>query len=364
MPLTSHRSDREFLWLTFGLWLAVYVLHLAPGLASPDGVPSWKAGLLGLCVGLALLLCPLVYLALKRTEGRPYRTRAGATAAVVIAAAAAVSALNAGLYELAYPRFAPDKTPAGFLRWFLSGLLLYGSLYGLYATAIALLLSRGKMEEHERQLAQARAAAHQAQLAALRFQLNPHFLFNTLNAISSLIVTARNREAELMMQRLSEFLRASLASDPDGFASLGDELATVETYLEIERVRFGDRLQVEISCTADLLDALVPSFILQPLVENAVKYAVAPARRPVIVRVEASQAGEDLVLRVQDDGEGPDRLQVCAGTGVGLDNVRRRLEVLYAGRGVLQAAPRPRGFLALVRLPLTHALASRGSAAA
>jgi hypothetical protein len=78
-------------------------------------------------------------------------------------------------------------------------------------------------------------------------------------------------------------------------------------------------------------------------VENAVKYAVAPARRPVIVRVEASQAGEDLVLRVQDDGEGPDRLQVCAGTGVGLDNVRRRLEVLYAGRGVLAGrAPPPR----------------------
>jgi hypothetical protein len=144
MPLTSHRSDREFLWLTFGLWLAVYVLHLAPGLASPDGVPGWKAGLLGLCVGLALLLCPLVYLALKRTEGRPYRTRAGATAVVVIAAAAAVSALNAGLYELAYPRFAPTRRRPASSAGSSAGLLLYGSLYGLYATAIALLLSRAR----------------------------------------------------------------------------------------------------------------------------------------------------------------------------------------------------------------------------
>lgn len=162
-----------------------------------------------------------------------------------------------------------------------------------------------------------------------------------------------------MMQKLSDFLRASLGADPAGFVVLEDELATVEAYLDIESVRFGERLNVEVVCPDGLADALVPSFLLQPLVENAVKYAVAPSSRTVTIRVEAADDGEDLVLTVEDDGEAEGRGPTRSGTGVGLANVRERLRALYGDRGVLEAAPRSRGFLALARLPLARASAAR-----
>src|SRR5690606_1139451 len=149
---------------------------------------------------------------------------------------------------------------------------------------------------------EAERTATAARLAALRYQLNPHFLFNTLNAISSLVVTRRNAEAEGMLSRLSDFLRATLADVSDSVVSLDAELATLQTYLEVEALRFADRLIIEVDCPAALRDANVPGFILQPLVENAIKYAVAPAKRPVTIQIIAKRQGDALVLQVNDDG--------------------------------------------------------------
>jgi LytS/YehU family sensor histidine kinase len=191
--------------------------------------------------------------------------------------------------------------------------------------------------------------AQEAQVRALRYQINPHFLFNTLNAISSLIVSGRNKDGEAMLTRLCLFLRTALVSDGRAEVTLGEELETLQTYLEIEAIRFGDRLTVEFAAADDLLELPVPNFILQPLVENAVKHGVAPTSRPVIVRVGARREGPDLILSVSDNGRSA--RPAGAGTGVGLENTSRRLEVIYGPRARLETLAHDGGYTALVRLP-------------
>jgi len=229
----------------------------------------------------------------------------------------------------------------------------YLLVFAVNVSLFHLSLSRQQIREQERRLARAESAAEKAQLAALRFQLNPHFLFNTLNAISAMIVTRRNDEAEEMTDKLSRFLRASLASDPEDCVRLEEEIALVEDYLEIERVRFGERVAVEIDLAPDTLAVMVPSLLLQPLVENAVKYGVAPSTSRTRIHITAQLAAEGLVIMVEDDGRG-DTEQVGgspAGTGVGLVNIRQRLEALYGAAGTLAITRLHPGFRAEVVLP-------------
>jgi signal transduction histidine kinase len=343
-------GTREAVWLTLGLWIACYAVFLIPS-AAEGKLEPFKFAMFGLIALAGMVLSIGFYPLIRSTNSWGLRRRLALFGFAVLAAATLQSLFDAEMIVLFFSTYA-NKHPA-FEGAALYAFLIYVWLYGLYATALGLMLSRLDMQERERQLAQARAAAHQAQLAALRFQLNPHFLFNTLNAISSLIVTNRNVEAEAMTAKLSDFLRASLASDPQSVITLGEELATVRAYLDIESVRFGARLAVEVACPDDLLDALTPSFVLQPLVENAVKYAAAPARRRVRIEVSAAERDGDLVLMVEDDGDVRTKNQAAPGTGVGLQNVRKRLEVLYGVRGVIEAGRLPGGgFRAALRFPL------------
>src|SRR3954464_10757516 len=155
-----------------------------------------------------------------------------------------------------------------------SNFISFSWLYGWLGTTYVILQTNAAMRERERQLPEARPPPQPAQLTALRLQLNPHFLFNTLNAISSLIVTGRNRDGERMLTKLCGFLRTALVADGRSEVSLGEERETLQTYPEIEAIRFGDRLTVEFAAPDDLLERPVPNFILQPLVENAIKHGV------------------------------------------------------------------------------------------
>ena len=231
--------------------------------------------------------------------------------------------------------------------------------FALLAAAFTVMEATNLARVREGELAAARelasraeAAATAARLAALRYQLNPHFLFNTLNAISALIITRAYDDADTMLGKLSEFLRATLSSDPEDRVPLQDELATLQHYLEIESVRFGDRLEVAFSCDADLGAALVPSFILQPLVENAIKYAVAPSPERVTIRVETLRDDHELLLVVEDDGDPHHAQGVQGGTGVGLENLRQRLQVLHGDQAGVRTEQRACGFRASIRLPL------------
>ena len=233
-----------------------------------------------------------------------------------------------------------------------ASLLNYVCVFSVNVALFQLSFSRRRSLTRERQLATAQAAAQQAELEALRLQLNPHFLFNTLNAISALIVTHRNEDAEEMTDKLSSFLRASVSCNPTELVPLEEELDLTADYLAIEAVRFGERLRVEISCAAEARSVPVPGLLIQPLVENAVKYGVARSAQPVTIRIDAAVDGGTLCLTVTHDGGTGLPSIKTTGTGVGLHNVRRRLEALYGSRASLDAQPVGIGYQARIILPI------------
>jgi two-component system, LytTR family, sensor kinase len=189
------------------------------------------------------------------------------------------------------------------------------------------------LQEQREATLRAGALAQEAQLKMLRYQLNPHFLFNTLNAISTLILDNQNRTANQTVMRLSEFLRYTLDQDPMKKVTLRQEIEAMNLYLTTEKLRFGDRLQLEYAVEDAALDALVPSLLLQPLIENAVKYAVSPSEKGGAIRIEGRTRGSMLELAVADDGPGLNSKSTPgSGRGVGLRNTRERLAVLYEDR--------------------------------
>ena len=225
----------------------------------------------------------------------------------------------------------------------------YICIFGFNIALFHFSYGRRRAIAHERQLSETRSEAQQAKLRALRYQLNPHFLFNTLNSISSLIVTRRNDDAEEMTDKLASFLRASLTFEPTELVPLEEELALVEDYLDIESVRFGDRLQVEIECAPEAGERLVPPFIIQPLVENAVKHGVAQARTAITVSVTGRVEGDTLWVEVAN-GRDAQAAESTGGTGVGLGNVRRRLEAVFGASAELVIEDEPERFVAAIRI--------------
>jgi hypothetical protein len=213
----------------------------------------------------------------------------------------------------------------------------------------------------------AEAAATEARLAALRYQLNPHFLFNTLNAISSMVVTGRNQAAEGMLDKLCEFLRTTLSGRPEALVPLEDELATIASYLEIEAFRLRERLTVTFDCPSEFNHALVPGFLLQPLVENAIKHGVGATSRPVHLEIAVRREPHRvLAVTIVDDGGADSPCDAPAGFGVGLTNVAERLRSLFGDEGALTVEQRDPGFAATVRIPLAieRALERAGAEAA
>ncbi|ANY19037.1 Sensor histidine kinase YehU [Tsuneonella dongtanensis] len=259
---------------------------------------------------------------------------------------------NAGMSRVVLP--ADDANGKAWLplielaigRYFL--LLSWAALY-LAMVAI------GRAREAERREAEFRSAARAAELRSLRYQVNPHFLFNAFNSLSALVMTGKGDRAEEMIQRLSSFYRHSLTEDPTGDVALTDEIALQRDYLAIEALRFPERLRVVIDLPDHLAYLDVPGMILQPLVENSVKYAVAPVTRPVTITISAREEYGRLVLTVADDGPGvPDSAE--HGFGIGLANVRDRIEARYGRDATIVSGPVEGGYRSEFRLPmLRHA---------
>jgi len=201
----------------------------------------------------------------------------------------------------------------------------------------------------------AQALAHEARLAALRYQIQPHFLFNALNALSTLIVERRNDEASRMVAQLAGFFRVTLEGTGTEIP-LREEIEFARRYLELEAVRFGDRLRARFDVDPGLVEARVPSLILQPLIENAVRYGIAAREDGGSIAITAGRRGGMLVLDVDDDGPGMPR----AFEGIGLSNTRARLSELYGDRHRCEISPREGGGTRVaLELPL-----SRGQEAA
>ncbi len=211
-----------------------------------------------------------------------------------------------------------------------------------------------RAEEQADQLIRLEAAATNAQLTMLRYQLNPHFLFNTLNSISTLVLLKQTEQANAMLSRLSSFLRFTLINEVEAKVTLTQEVETLKLYLDIEKMRFEERLRTEFDVDSTAANALIPSLLLQPLVENAIKYAVTPQEEGADITIRAQLAGERVRIIVSDTGPG---LQQGASdprtsTGVGMANIRERLMQAYGENHRFDTYTRAgEGFEAVIEFP-------------
>lgn len=222
-----------------------------------------------------------------------------------------------------------------------------------WASTYFALLAGVQAQAAQRREEQFRSAAKAAELRSLRYQVNPHFLFNTLNSLSALVMTGKADSAERMIQTISRFYRHSLATEPTADVSLRDEFDLQKLYLDIEAVRFPTRLVTQFDLPVDLEECRVPGMILQPLVENSVKYAVSPVSRPVTITVAAREEFDRLVINVGDDGPGVPQ-GTTHGFGIGLANVRDRLEARFGPDIGFASAPVPGGYCTEIRIPLSR----------
>jgi hypothetical protein len=292
-------------------------------------------------------LCLLMVFALGRLRNRsfPQRIVVGLIAAMIVSVAHTlfVSLVNRVLLPI------PNNTPFDWsdqAQWMM---VWFGYYLAWTGTHLAMTY-HWEAEDRLKQTAILRDLAQEARIAALRYQINPHFLFNTLNSISALVIEGRNADAETMLLRLSTFLRSTLNEEADGEVPLEREIALQQLYLAIEEARFADRLGVEIDVPKKLASAAVPALILQPLIENAVRYGVGGSPGKTVIRIAATLQADEVLLLVENDG--PAETRVRGGTGLGLANVRARLNAHYGSQGVLTAGRREGGgYRALIALP-------------
>jgi two-component sensor histidine kinase len=230
-------------------------------------------------------------------------------------------------------------------------------IYGFISGVCAFLHSRMETQQALVQKLEVERQLTQAQLKALQMQMEPHFLFNTLNAITSLMVQGRNQEAIRTMTHLSDILRATLQRNTPEKVRFAEELRVVESYLTIQQVRFAGRLEIRIDATDEAMDGLIPCFLLQPLVENAIKHGIAPKRQGGSIETSVKRIGDKLWMQVKDDGCGTDT-SFTKGHGIGLQNIRERLTYFYPDSFELHAGtPASGGYEVTIQIPYERAMA-------
>jgi LytS/YehU family sensor histidine kinase len=260
------------------------------------------------------------------------------------------------LIDVTFYWFISDAIASNPRAWspMLFTLVSYNALtYLVVVVAIAALDTRDALRAREARENQLETQLALAQFHALRAQLHPHFLFNALNAISSLIHSDPAR-ADRMLARVSELLRIAIDTAVKPEIPLADEVEFAKRYLEIERMRYGERLDVRLNVAAETTQALVPNMLLQPLIENAVRHGVAPHSAPGRVEVRTARVGNDLSIVVSDTGDGFDFDETAEPRdtpGVGISTTRARLQTLYGTSQQLVFANVPGGFETRISLP-------------
>ncbi len=346
-------------WL---LYIALITLR-AIVLAYPEFWPMLGRRAVAAVVGASLTF--LIYLALRTFAMASLGRKATVAGILCLPASLAFAAFNYYIFYIYSPLDATRMTDP---KWQgMSPLEMAArsmvessiSWYFLFAAWAALYVAMSYAEQlraADKRAAAFAREAQEAQLRALRYQINPHFLFNTLNSLSSLILSKRTDTAERMLMNLSTFFRTTLSADPTADISLEEEIKLQRLYLDIEQIRFPDRLRVEVDIPEALKTVRVPILILQPIVENAIKYGVARSRRAVSVRVSAYEEAGRLHLKVKDDGDGSAAgLDSAGGTGVGLRNVCERLIARYGIQAGCFHGPDPEGgFTVHVVLPVVR----------
>ncbi len=341
-------KNRAF-WLLQGAgWTSYLLLRIASGIANGVGLPVVIQVLVSAATGYSMtLVMAAVYRWLIRKSPLAIWTGTVATVAIAVAAYSVIDAwvytmVNEGRNVVQIDLILGSAT--------LSALLL-GAWSALYYSINFFLIS----ERQTLQLLKLEATASSAQLAMLRYQLNPHFLFNTLNSISTLVLLKQNDRANAMLGRLASFLRYTLVNEPEAQVTLEQEFETLKLYLDIEKMRFEERLQARFDIDPRVAKARLPSLLLQPLVENAIKYAVTPQEEGAEIAVAARLTGERVQITVSDSGPGLNDATVrpSYSTGVGLANIRDRLMQAYGPDHRFDSGNAPGGgFVVTVEIPM------------
>jgi signal transduction histidine kinase len=318
-------KNRAFWILQSAGWAGYFILRTLSGIANNMG---WSLVLhTALLTGTGYSITLLMAAAYRRLfKVKPLITFLVALIIVAVAAAS-FSAIETWSHATFLK---PGSTPQG-LQFFGAIVLTVSLLIawsGLYFGINYYLL----LEKQSDQLLRLETQASSAQLAMLRYQLNPHFLFNTLNSISTLVLLKQTDQANAMLSRLSSFLRYTLVNEPTGQVTVEQEVETLKLYLDIEKMRFEARLRPRFHIDPAAAGARLPSLLLQPLVENAIKYAVTPQEEGADISVDARKVGDRVVITVTDTGPGSDSsytVRAEQSTGVGLANIRDRLAQAY-----------------------------------
>ncbi|MEQ1541647.1 MAG: histidine kinase [Novosphingobium sp.] len=351
-------KNRAFWRLQAAGWGGAMLLRAMSNLANGLALSYLVIVLIATITGFSItLILSVVYRQL--INRRPIVTW-GVTALVLAAAVALYAFVDAWVNGLYYGDGGTGLAQR-VIGLFYIDLTLLGAWTALYYMVNFFL----QIEEQNDQLIQLESQATQAQLAMLRYQLNPHFLFNTLNSISTLVLLKQTEPANAMLSRLSSFLRYTLVNEPAGRVTVAQEVETLKLYLEIERMRFEERLRTSFRIDPVTETGLLPSLLLQPLVENAIKYAVGPQETGAEITIATQLVGQNLRITVSDTGPG---LQSNAAsnrfvgvtfdggepvsTGVGLANIRDRLAQAYGENHRFETMEPPEGgFAVLIELP-------------
>jgi two-component system LytT family sensor kinase len=346
-------KNRAFWRLQFMGWGGAMLLRAMSSIANAQPWSFLVIVVIATITGFSIsLILSVIYRAL--INRRPIVTW-GVTAIAMSVAVGLYAFIDSWVISL-YRQGGDASFAQLFLGVFYLDLTLVISWTGLYY-AINFFL---QVEEQNDQLMRLEAQATSAQLAMLRYQLNPHFLFNTLNSISTLVLLKQTEPANAMLSRLSSFLRYTLVNEPTARVTVAQEIETLKLYLDIERMRFEERLRTEFRIDDAVRSGLMPSLLLQPLVENAIKYAVSPMEYGAEITVEAQLVGPMLRVTVSDTGPGlppgTDPSSVFGvssdSTGIGLANIRDRLVQAYGENQRFDISNRPEGgFQVVLELP-------------
>ncbi|WP_164118965.1 histidine kinase [Sphingorhabdus sp. Alg239-R122] len=349
-----------------GFWLFYAVLttlrSAVAGSFEPEYPPQDELAIRRAVVtALGILVTVGLYFFLRMFENRPLSTRIIAAFLGAIPCAFIISGFNFYIFNIYDPASLfnnpemREQLKAGNAAFLILEVAISRYFFiACWATLYLAMSFASEVRIAERRASRFAQAAQQAELRSLRYQVNPHFLFNTLNSLSTLVLREKPDEAEAMIMNLSNFYRNSLSGDPLEDVTLEEEVELQRLYLKIEEVRFPKRLRISIDIPEAVADACVPGLILQPLVENAIKYGVSRATRPVTISITAEERQGYLFITVADDGDViPDDSD--KGSGIGLANVRDRLDTRFGVEGHLRTEqPEAGGYKVTVSMPLIH----------
>lgn len=346
-PFFSNKN-RAFWNLQSAGWAGALALRGASGLANGQSISFLVPILISAVTGYSItLLLSVIYRFV--IDKKPLLTWGATLLAITIG-----SALYAYIdtWVLQTIRQSAEETP--FAQLLVGALFLDTTLLGAWSALYYAINYYVRAEEQADQMLRLEAQATSAQLTMLRYQLNPHFLFNTLNSISTLVLLKQTDQANAMLSRLSSFLRFTLINEAAAKVTLTQEVETLKLYLDIEKMRFEERLRTFFDIDPAAANALVPSLLMQPLVENAIKYAVTPKEEGADISISAQLVGQKLRITVSDTGPGlqPGQQDFSLSTGVGMANTRERLTQAYGENQRFDSYVRATGgFEVLIELP-------------